>query len=117
VIVDGAPKSEVQNILAPLTDPNSQWRFMAREVLAYDDYRLGDMTAAQKEFDALANDASSPQALRQRCKAMATFIRVGGDRNTGVVPPAAMPSSAAPAPGAATPGTTAPAAPAGAPQQ
>ena len=111
-IVDTAPKSEVQSVLAPLTDPTSPWRFMARELLAYDDYRLGDMTAAQKEYEALANEAQAPQGLRQRCNAMANFIKAGGDHDVGVVPPA----PAAPIPGATAPAKPA-AAPAGAPQQ
>ncbi|HEX4534797.1 MAG TPA: tetratricopeptide repeat protein [Rhizomicrobium sp.] len=111
-MVNTAPKSEVQNVLAPLTDPTSAWRFMAREILAYDDYRLGDMKAALSGYQALANEKNAPNGLRQRCKAMATFITAGGDRNVGVVPPA-LP--AAPIPGAQAP--QAPAAPAGAPQK
>ncbi len=42
-----APRSEVETLLAPLTDPTSPWRFMAREILAYADFHAGNVKAAQ----------------------------------------------------------------------
>ena len=51
---------------------------------------------ATSEFNALANDANSPQQLRVRARAMAAFLKQGGAKDFGTVPPPAP----VPAPGA-----------------
>jgi len=81
-----ASKTELQADLAPLTAANSPWRPMAREILAYADYRAGAMSQSQSEFEALANDSNAPASLRGRVRAMATFIKTGGDKDFGTVP-------------------------------
>jgi hypothetical protein len=86
-LADRASKSDLQTLLAPLTDPTSAWRFMAREILAYCDFRDGAMKAAQSEYDSLAVEPEVPATLRQRASAMAALIRAGGGANYGTVPP------------------------------
>jgi hypothetical protein len=84
---DSASKSDLQTLLAPLTGPKSSWRFMAREILAYCDFRDGAMKAAQSEYNGLAAEAEASLTLRQRANAMAALIRAGGGANYGTVPP------------------------------
>ncbi len=115
IIADTAPKSDVQSMLAPLTDPNSAWNSMAREVLAYADYHAGNMKQALADYQSLAKDKNAPASLHQRSAAMAIYLSAGGGANFGTVPtPTPIPQQAAgPAesPATQTP-TAAPAAPA-----
>ena len=133
VLVDGAPKSDVENLIGPLASNDSPWRDIAREILAYADYRAGATAQAQKEFASLAKDAKAPSGVRGRSQAMATLLGAGGGKDFGQIPPMlpetpvtvqkpggatpdaapSAPSSAAPraaAPGAAPSVTTPPAA-------
>ena len=86
-MADAASKSDLQTLLAPLMKGNSPWRFMARELLAYTDYRDGQAKQALREYQLLGLEPGAPQALRQRASAMATLIRTGGEREFGTVPP------------------------------
>jgi hypothetical protein len=110
-IVDLAPKSEVQTLLAPLSDPTSAWKYSAREVLAYADYHAGDDKTAASEFKGLAADKNAPAQMRQRAKLMETFLEAGGGADVGNVPPAppvaipGAPTAPAPATNAPTNGT------------
>ena len=99
--VDNAPRSDIEALLKPLLDPTNPWHPMAREILAYADYKSGDTTKALEEFRAVAKDKDSPSAARQRSQAMATYLAAGGDENSGVVPPPRpVPNASAPAQGA-----------------
>ncbi len=80
---------------------------MADEILAYSDYRNRNMAMATQEFDALANDPGASGELKARAHAMADFLKQGGDKNFGTVPPPALMSQ----PGAATPPPGAPSKP------
>ncbi|MGA7674558.1 MAG: tetratricopeptide repeat protein [Rhizomicrobium sp.] len=95
-LADSASKSDLRTLLAPLTDPKSAWRFMAREILAYCDFRDGALKAAQREYEGLAVEADAPSTLRQRAGAMASLIRAGGVTNYGTVPPPPKPDNALP---------------------
>ena len=92
-LVESKPRLEMETLLAPLTDPTSPWRYMAREILAYSDYRAGKFDAAQKEYEMLAGETDAPIGVRQRADAMATFLKAGGDASFGSVP--ALPEPAA----------------------
>jgi hypothetical protein len=92
-IVGFSPRSAIEKLVAPLTEPSSPWRFVAGEVLAYADYREGAFSRAQKEFESLSSDPNAPRALRARATAMASLIRSGGENNFGYVPPAAAQSA------------------------
>jgi hypothetical protein len=84
--VDSAPKSDIERLLAPLNAETNAWRFMAREILAYADYRVGATGQSQSEFAALAADKNAPNPLRARARAMSDFMKAGGDKNFGSVP-------------------------------
>ena len=103
--VDTAPKSEIETLLAPLNDNASAWRFVAREILAYADYRSGDMAKAGSDFASLAGEKDATETIKSRAKAMADFIKAGGDKNFGTVP---RPAPSLPAPADAAKGTPSP---------
>jgi hypothetical protein len=110
-LADTSSRADLETLLAPLREPAGAWKQMADEVLAYSDYRSNQMAKATDEFNALANDANAPQQLRVRARAMAAFLKQGGAKDFGTVPPpipapppgavAVPPAAAAPAAGAA----------------
>jgi hypothetical protein len=93
--VDG-PRTDMDSLLAPLTDPTSPWRFSAREIIAYADFHAGFNAKAQKEFQDVANDKDAIPTIRRRCSAMSAFLKSGGMSNYGKVPPLATPAPANP---------------------
>jgi hypothetical protein len=105
LMADTSSRADLASLLEPLSVPSSPWRQMAREVLAYSDFKAGKTKEAAAAFEALALDPDSPDALRSRAKAFAAFLENGGARDYGTVPPPA----AAPAPGT-PPGKAPPAA-------
>ena len=102
-IVETAPRKTVANLVAPLNDPTSSWRFMAREVLAFTDYRAGDLAAARGEYESIANDSGAPATIRGRARGMAALIKAGGEKDFGNVPPPAPVAPAQPGPAPQTP--------------
>lgn len=88
---DTISRNDLETLLKPLTDANSPWRFMAREILAYRDFKDGKLADAQREYGSLMLQADANSALRQRARAMdtliTTLIHTGGNPNYGTVPP------------------------------
>ena len=91
-LVETVPKSDLETLLAPLTDPTSPWKYMAREILAYSDYHAGRFKQAQSEFQTLSAESDAPGAMRSRSLAMAALLKTGGDKNAGTVPPPPKPT-------------------------
>lgn len=82
-LADSASKTELVDLLSPVNKDDSGWRFMAREILAYADFREGHLPASLAAFSALAKDTGAPDAIRERAQAMATLMRNGvGDYGT-----------------------------------
>jgi hypothetical protein len=104
LLVDSAPKSDVESMLAPLSGSESPWHQVAREILAYADYHAGATKQAQTEFQHLADDPKAPSGVRGRSRAMATFIAAGGDRDVGKVPFPVAPQPPAPLKATVAPG-------------
>ncbi len=92
-----APRADLEKLLAPLDTPTSAWRPLAREILAFADYRGAKVKQASAAYHALADDAQAPDSLRVRARAMAGFLDSGAGSDSGVVPPPAPPPPAAPA--------------------
>jgi hypothetical protein len=84
--VDTSSRADIQTLLQPLTDSSNAWHPMAREILAYADFHAGATLKATSEFRDIAKDPASPEAVRQRAEAMATFLAAGGNTNVGTVP-------------------------------
>lgn len=95
---ESGTRKELADLLAPLDKDGSAWRPLAREILAYADYRALDMKSAQTKYQALSRDNDAPEGLRRRAEAMAAFIRNGGAANFGTVPPPAPADGANAAP-------------------
>jgi hypothetical protein len=96
LLVDSAPKSDIDSMLAPLAGNDSPWHQAAQEILAYAEYHAGAIKQAQGEFQRLADDSKAPSGVRGRSRAMATFIAAGGDRDVGKVPVPVAPNPPAP---------------------
>jgi hypothetical protein len=103
ILVETEPKASVESFLAPLTSPTSAYRFVAREILAYADYRAGALDQAQKAFEKLASDPNTPQSMHGRVNAMAIFLKAGGNKDMGTVPQPTAPAPAGPQQGQTNP--------------
>jgi len=93
-LADSASRAELADLLKPLDQPGNAWRQNAREVLAYADYRSMDTKSALTKYSELALDPESPDGLRARAKAIASFIKSGGATSYGSVPADAVPQAA-----------------------
>jgi hypothetical protein len=100
ILADNTPRADLVTMLSPINSDTNAWHEMAREVLAYNDYKAGKVNDAAGEFDILANDPQSPDALKNRARAFAAFLHEGGAANYGTVPPTAAPPAPGEAPGA-----------------
>lgn len=89
--VETAPRSDIDVLLKPLLDQTNPWHAMAREIVAYEDYKSGAADKALAEFKAIETDKDAPGAVKQRSRAMATYLAAGGDTNFGTVPPPPKP--------------------------
>jgi hypothetical protein len=107
LMADNTPRADLVTLLAPINGDSNAWHEMAREVLAYSDYKAGKIKDAAGEFDTLANDPESPDALKNRARAFSAFLHEGGSASYGTVPPTAP----APAPDAPPGAPPAPATP------
>jgi len=96
--IDSSSREQVADLVKPLDDPNSSWRFLARELLAYADYRSREFATAGKEYKALADDTQAPNPVRERAKAMASLLKSGGIGEFGTVPQVAKPTAPAATP-------------------
>jgi hypothetical protein len=65
-LIDTAPADEVEARLAPLQGGQNPWRHSARELGAVLALKSGDVAAARKAFQALADDLTAPSAVRAR---------------------------------------------------
>jgi hypothetical protein len=90
-LAETASRSDLADLLKPLDQPGSAWRENADEVLAYADYRAMDTKSALTKYTALSLDPESPDALRNRARAMAAFLKNGGAITYGSVPADAVP--------------------------
>jgi hypothetical protein len=74
LLLDSAGYPEIQQRLEPSTTGGSTFRHSAREMLALSAWRNGDMTAARKWLDAIAEDGETPPGLRSRAEALQAML-------------------------------------------
>jgi hypothetical protein len=74
LLLDGASYADMQQRLEPSAAPGSTFRHSAREMLALSAWRNGDMTAARKWLDAIAEDGETPPGLRSRAEALQALL-------------------------------------------
>ena len=104
LLADSAPRADLEALLQPVNADGSAWKQMAREVLAYSDYKAGKTKEAETQFTALMNDPDAPDALKNRARAFAARLHEGLNANYGTVPPPApTPAPDTPPAGPATP--------------
>lgn len=60
--------------LEPATVPGATFHHTARELLALSAWRAGDMAAARKWLDLIANDGETPPSLRSRAEALQALL-------------------------------------------
>jgi hypothetical protein len=102
-LADASPKTEVAQLLQPLTPADSPWRFAAAEVLAYMDLKAGARAQAIGEYQKLSQEPEASPNLRQRAAGIAEYLTAnpeGTAAATASAPPAApaAPAATAPAP-------------------
>jgi hypothetical protein len=105
-VADTASRADLEKLLSPLTDATNPWRYTAREIFAYWDYHNGDTAKAQQEYASLAAASGLPAQVHGRALAMSTFLKAGGDKDYGHVPPPTVPAVPAAAAAPAPPPTT-----------
>ena len=81
--LDDADYAEMERRLKGLADPNSAWRFSARELLGLSAYRQGDMTKAEGQFTTLLSDPATPPNMRERANMMLALIVSGPSASSG----------------------------------
>lgn len=74
LLLDSASYADMLQRLEPSTAAGSTFRHSAREMLALSAWRNGDMTAARKWLDAIAEDGETPQGLRSRAEALQALL-------------------------------------------
>ena len=104
IMADASPKTEIAQLLQPLTPADSPWRFAAGEVLAYLDLKAGARAQAITEYQKLSQEPDASPSLRQRAAGIAEYLSANPEGTAATA--AAAP--AAPAPGAATAQGTSP---------
>jgi hypothetical protein len=74
LMLDGAGYADMQQRLEASTAAGSTFRHSAREMLALSAWRNGDMTAARKWLDAIAEDGETPPGVRSRAEALQALL-------------------------------------------
>ena len=78
LLVDIAPLSEMVTRLEPITAAEHPLRHTARELLALAAWRNGDVAAARKWLDMIANDAETPSGTRARAELLSAITGAEG---------------------------------------
>ena len=73
--VDGSYQ-EVMNLVSPLNIADSVWRGSAREILAINEYRAGNVAKAMELLKANEKDAELPESFATRAKEMLSVIKL-----------------------------------------
>jgi hypothetical protein len=74
LLLNSAGDAEIHQRLEPSTASGSTFRHTARELLALSAWRNGDVTAARKWLDAIAEDGETPPSMRSRAEALQALL-------------------------------------------
>jgi hypothetical protein len=74
LVIDTVGYADIQQRLEASAAAGSTFRHSAREMLALSAWRNGDMTAARKWLDAIAEDGETPPGLRSRAEALQALL-------------------------------------------
>lgn len=97
-----APDALIARV-APMMGDDSPWRYQARDISAFADYRAKRVKEASEAYAALAADPKVPDSLRQRAASLAAFMAGGAEISPATLPaavpaPTEAPPEPAPAP-------------------
>jgi hypothetical protein len=95
---DAVPKSEIVNLLQPLSAADSPWRFAAAEVIAYVDLKDGTRAQALAEYQKLSQEADAPASLRQRAVGISEYLKANPESGISAAAPPSLPTLTAPLP-------------------
>ena len=101
IMADASSKTEITQLLQPLTPADSPWRFAAGEVLAYMDLKAGARAQAITEYQKLSQEPDAASSLRQRAAGIAEYLTANPEGTAATA--SAAPASSAPAPPAPAP--------------
>jgi hypothetical protein len=102
IMADASPKTEITQMLQPLTPADSPWRFAASEVLAYVDLKAGARAQAITEYQKLSQEPEASPSLRQRAAGIAEYLSANPE-GTAATAAAAAPTAPAAAAAQGTP--------------
>ncbi len=74
LLLDGTAYANMLQRLEPSAAPGATFRHSAREMLALSGWRNGDMVAARKWLDLIAQDGDTPPAMRSRAEALQALL-------------------------------------------
>jgi len=74
LLLDSASYPDMLVRLESSAAPEATFRHTARETLALSAWRAGDMAAARKWLDLIANDGETPPSLRSRAEALQALL-------------------------------------------
>jgi len=106
-LADTESPEVLKNRVAPFIGDDNPWRFEARELSAFADFRARKNEDAAAAYAAIAVDEAAPQSMRERAGKMASFLRGGAEIPVEAIAPPAPPAEA-PAAQPAEPATPAP---------
>jgi hypothetical protein len=101
LVADIESPDVLKNRVADFLGADNPWRFSAREIHAWADYRAGRVAEAAEAYAALAADPGTPAGVKARAEKLSVYIKGGG---TIPLPP--KPVEAAPAAPVASPAET-----------
>lgn len=105
LVADIEAPDVLKNRVSAFMGDDNPWRFSARELTAWADFRSGKMAEAGDAFAKLAADPAAPAGIKSRAGKFGVYIKGGG--TLPPPPPVAATPTPAAAP-AATPSETAP---------
>jgi hypothetical protein len=106
LVADIESPEVLKNRVAEFTGDDNPWRFPARDLQAWADYRAGRAAEAGEAYAKLATDPAAPAGLKDRAAKLSVYIKGGGALPPPPQRPAAAPAvpatPAAPPPAEAT---------------
>ncbi len=76
-VADTEAPDTLKNRVQPFIGDDNPWRFEARELIAFTDFRARNNDAAAAGYAAIAADAAAPATMRARAEKMVSFLRGG----------------------------------------
>jgi hypothetical protein len=74
LVADSTTPAAMRERLKGALRPDSPWRHVAQELVAYSLYRTGDLEAARSEYQSLVNEFAAPSHIRARGREMVALI-------------------------------------------